>query len=174
MELLAVTAFASLDLSDPLVWHPLCWLLMTDTCLLSCLLGWKWQGLECCYRHSSWCHFDGLVQERRNSSALAMELHLSCTNPSICTLSWMQWFMTILYLLLISLQFNICDFQNHYQRWSIIHSIFLMHFVVKNTNITWCCRIWLKLFYLERVNTMSMENVSTNNLVQWSTIWDVI
>ena len=25
-----------------------------------------------------------LVQERRNSSALAMELHLSCTNPSIC------------------------------------------------------------------------------------------
>ena len=28
---------------------------------------------------------DGLVQERRNSSALAMELRLSCTNPSI---SW--------------------------------------------------------------------------------------
>ena len=27
---------------------------------------------------------DGLVQERRNSSALAMELRLSCTNPSIC------------------------------------------------------------------------------------------
>ena len=28
-------------------------------------------------------HFNGLVQERRNSSALALELHLSCTNPSI-------------------------------------------------------------------------------------------
>ena len=27
-------------------------------------------------------HFDGLVQERRNSSALEMELRLSCTNPS--------------------------------------------------------------------------------------------
>ena len=26
---------------------------------------------------------DELVQERRNSSALAIELHLSCTNPSI-------------------------------------------------------------------------------------------
>ena len=26
---------------------------------------------------------DGLVQERRNSSALAMELCLSCTNPSM-------------------------------------------------------------------------------------------
>ena len=28
-------------------------------------------------------HFDGLVQERRNSSALALELRLSCTNPLI-------------------------------------------------------------------------------------------
>ena len=27
-------------------------------------------------------HIDGLVQEKRNSSALAMELHLSRTNPS--------------------------------------------------------------------------------------------
>ena len=27
--------------------------------------------------------YDGLVQERRNSSALAMELRLSCINPSI-------------------------------------------------------------------------------------------
>ena len=31
-------------------------------------------------------YIDGLVQERRNSSALAMELRLSCTNPSICTI----------------------------------------------------------------------------------------
>ena len=28
-------------------------------------------------------HVDGFVQERRNSSALAMELRLSCTNPSM-------------------------------------------------------------------------------------------
>ena len=28
-------------------------------------------------------YIDGLVQERRNSSALAIELGLSCTNPSI-------------------------------------------------------------------------------------------
>ena len=26
-------------------------------------------------------HIDGLVQERRNSSALAMELRFSCTKP---------------------------------------------------------------------------------------------
>ena len=31
-------------------------------------------------------HVDGLVQERRNSSALAMELRLSCTNPSMYTI----------------------------------------------------------------------------------------
>ena len=29
-------------------------------------------------------YIDGLVQERRNSSAFAMELRLSCANPSIC------------------------------------------------------------------------------------------
>ena len=28
-------------------------------------------------------YFDGLVQERRNSIANALELRLSCTNPSI-------------------------------------------------------------------------------------------
>ena len=31
-------------------------------------------------------YINGLVQERRNSSALTMELRLSCTNPSICYL----------------------------------------------------------------------------------------
>ena len=34
--------------------------------------------------HSFWIfHIDGLVQEKRHSSALAMELRLSCTKPSI-------------------------------------------------------------------------------------------
>ena len=28
-------------------------------------------------------YIDGLVQERRNSIANALELHLSCTNPSM-------------------------------------------------------------------------------------------
>ena len=34
-----------------------------------------------------WYHIDGLVQERHNSSALAVELCLSCTNPLI----WASW-----------------------------------------------------------------------------------
>ena len=33
-------------------------------------------------------HMDGLVWERRNSSALAMELCLSCINPSISKFLW--------------------------------------------------------------------------------------
>ena len=36
-------------------------------------------GLDCI------CHINGLVQERHNSSALTMELCLSCINPSILT-----------------------------------------------------------------------------------------
>ena len=34
-------------------------------------------------RRKHYSHIDGLVQDGRNSSALAMELCLSCTNPSI-------------------------------------------------------------------------------------------
>ena len=63
------------------------------------LPGWKkigfslliliWWPQNCCKSGVSlstgwsllWRHIDGLVQERRNSSALAMELHLSSTNP---------------------------------------------------------------------------------------------
>ena len=41
-------------------------------------------------------YINGLVQERRNSSALAMELRLSCTNPSI----WPQHFIDVLTTLL--------------------------------------------------------------------------
>ena len=37
-----------------------------------------------CPRHLLVAHIDRLVQERCNSSALAMELRLSCTNPLIC------------------------------------------------------------------------------------------
>ena len=33
-------------------------------------------------------HINGLVQERCNSIANALELHLSCTNPSICSHIW--------------------------------------------------------------------------------------
>ena len=37
---------------------------------------------HCCVRSQQ--YIDGLVQERRNSIANALELRFSCTNPSIC------------------------------------------------------------------------------------------
>ena len=53
-------------------------------------------------RQDGIAHIEGLVQERRNSSALAMELRLSCTNPSVCHCSmigecgkWMYWELMI-------------------------------------------------------------------------------
>ena len=51
-------------------------------------------------------HLDGLVQERGNSSALAMELPLSCTIPSMCT--------NILYYILNYISYFIlyCIFQD--------------------------------------------------------------
>ena len=36
-------------------------------------------------------HFDGLVQERRNSIANTLELRLSCTNPLICCRGMIIW-----------------------------------------------------------------------------------
>ena len=43
--------------------------------------GWTWVASWAMFQNKD--HLDGFVQERRNSSALAMELRLSCTNPSI-------------------------------------------------------------------------------------------
>ena len=52
----------SMELADQkCYWH---WVLDNDICWMD--------------------HFDGLVQERHNSIANALELRLSCTNPSIC------------------------------------------------------------------------------------------
>ena len=42
------------------------------------------KNFECTIIYDTGKHIDGLVQERRNSSALVMELRLACTNPLIC------------------------------------------------------------------------------------------
>ena len=43
----------------------------------------EFQPHSCCARRHGSDHIDWLVQERRNSTALAMELRISCTNTSI-------------------------------------------------------------------------------------------
>ena len=58
--------------------------------------------LRWCYVYKYTYNIDGLVQERRNSSVLAMELHLSCINPLIYSHSfgkyqvWQNIFVTLL------------------------------------------------------------------------------
>ena len=47
-----------------------------------------------CRRQISTHHFDGQVQDRRNSIADAMELRLSCTNPSISVSRRVQAYFT--------------------------------------------------------------------------------
>ena len=60
-------------------------------------------------------HIDGLVQEKHNSRALAMELRLSCTNPSIYSLVWFFFFAKLFLTLMIahleSVAINIISFQ---------------------------------------------------------------
>ena len=70
-----------------------------QNCIQNLHIGWvymlhceKWYGFLACLK-SSHNNFDidGIVQERRNSSALTMELCLSCTKPSILCLRLCDW-----------------------------------------------------------------------------------
>ena len=60
-------------------------------------ISMMWPVIICCamqaFTNITWIpwlskHIDGLVQERRNSSLLAMEIHLSCTNLWIWPVKW--------------------------------------------------------------------------------------
>ena len=66
-------------------------------------------------------HLDGLVQKRCNSSALAMELHLSCNNPSIWSGTALQlnqcwiivnWTPQTWISMTFELNFDNCHFKN--------------------------------------------------------------
>ena len=63
---------------------------------------------------NTYCHIDILVQERRNTSALAMELRLSWTNPSKYLLTYknMSIYVNILYLTELYFVIMKIDWQN--------------------------------------------------------------
>ena len=70
-------------------WFKFCWNLFSMVQIRQHWLRW-WLGTEQATGHypNQWwarllTHINWLVQERCKSSALSMELHLSCTNPSI-------------------------------------------------------------------------------------------
>ena len=68
--------------------------------------------------------FDGLVQEIRNSSVLAMELHLSCTKPLTC-----PWIVYIEFWILGSFMLKV----------TIFYGTGLVHQVVIQHCQSWCC-----------------------------------
>ena len=85
----SLTQFASLSLNE----------LNVFSAVLHVYWTWAWGGHQIIWtlgRHfekgsllTHWglvTHINGFVQERCNSSALAMELHFSCTNPSMYAL----------------------------------------------------------------------------------------
>ena len=64
-----------------------------QSCYICLVIVWHnahfWQGLRKVWWNSlkfyiEYIYIDGLVQERRNSIANALELRISCSNPSIC------------------------------------------------------------------------------------------
>ena len=77
------------------------WSLFLEMKLIICHHGFRlWYGTEqktSHYLHQWWSrsttipYIDGLVQERHNSIANAMELRLSCTNPLIYSITRPQW-----------------------------------------------------------------------------------
>ena len=79
------------------------------------IFGYVWQGDT---------YSDGLVQERGNSSASAMELHLSCTNPSMCVCKLdLHWFRQYLatwarFLSLARSKLRLCSANHRPGYWS--------------------------------------------------------
>ena len=63
---------------------------LLKTCMYFVPILLRGRRLSSIYTHQGWAwdsgmnYIDGLVQERRNSSALTKELHLSHSSPSIC------------------------------------------------------------------------------------------
>ena len=78
-----------------------------------------------------WVHINGLVQERRNFIVRALELRLSCTNPSICcvNMAWlfdtdkdMEPLLMPLPLRFITPQLK--NIVNHTQKWKSVTCIY--------------------------------------------------
>ena len=75
---------------------------------------------------------DGLVQERYNSSALAVELHLSCTNPSIywCDIIYVIKTVTWLYTMYSDIFIPLSNLHTSYMEHFVMPEIKLYHHMV--------------------------------------------
>ena len=110
---------------------------------------------------------DGLVQERRKSSALAMELRISCTNPSTWNV-WASKYTIMHYCLLGKTANNMSD---------ISAPIFALSVVI--TTLLQCADIWVliivKLKYPGNVVSLTIRqfHVEIVSYVKLYYIWTV-
>ena len=97
-----------------------------DQCIQKFYLAWLLKFCIFKYR----LYIDGLVQKRRNSSALAMELRLSCTIPSI-------WFKRKLFQnLLAPLVVFLAQAVGYVQPWHNIQQKYLGPHSIKRCHLT--------------------------------------
>ena len=139
-------------------------LMFSATC--SQHLVWSW----CCitryhgqYTHNTLAgqgqisHINGSVQERRNSSALAMELRLSCNNPSIYVLSNMNssfWMIIALYHIIS------CPIYTQYHVW--YSEQYALNIIADHNHIS---HIWYSGQY-----TLSIiaDHVAVSHIIFWT------
>ena len=67
-----------------------CWIYMFEFWLFIVAFPWPQLALPRGWR-SQPTQIDGLMHERRNSIANALELRLSCSNPSRCEVTLLEW-----------------------------------------------------------------------------------
>ena len=116
-------------------------------------------------------NIDGLVQERRNSSALAMELRPSCTDPSIC---WLKdtlipkircWYQYVNIMLTTVITFGLNFFQ------PLVAKI-VSCFITEERLFLRCscriCRLWCS--WLKKKETSFSQNVTDWSLVYIQTL----
>ena len=85
-------------------WGICCYLIFIDH-VLCCAREWRKWAEALAVQLRPIYKLNGLVQERHDSGALAMELRLSCTNPSLPENDWNWWFPTIIWKSIHSIQF---------------------------------------------------------------------
>ena len=127
---------------------------------------------------------DGLVQERRNSSALAMELRLSCTNPSIlrCLHGFEaisgQVIIALLSLLSSVLRKNIpeelvqyygcwCPGSLHYQDTRSHCADYSVWLRIFSSTAIWAIWIWRYMARLSFIIAMYLIDIKKTEKFQW-------
>ena len=108
-------------------------------------------------------HIDGLMQDRRNLSALTMELHISCINPSI------HLYETHFRLCSATpIHLNVVVYEQHYVSKCSL-TLQLTHWLSFKWLLFSYCTCFLQIFHFQFVmNFLNFHTMdSTSNLIHW-------